>query len=210
MSQNGMLKELKDLKSPISPRDIQLHDVSQEKQLVIMDNAATELPKIENEVPKAITNDEEDIAKFFITDAKNESTMKLDESLLRKSKINDDTLLKGANYSIFDSQIIQKPSDEKKVKHEINLMASDTMFYDTIPILDKINNSQDLMKAMNEMKSKRDESILSHYLIQELLDRRLKIENYIEMKQIKELVKDNKLYRGVTISPTNFELIDHM
>ena len=130
--------------------------------------------------------------------------------MLRKSKLNDNTLIKGANFSMFESQIIQKSSEFKKMKHEICLMSSETMFYDTVSIIDKTKSSLDLMKAMTDIKSKRDESILSHFLIQELLDRRLKIEDYVDIDQIKQLTKENKLYRGVTISPKNFELIDNL
>jgi hypothetical protein len=37
-------------------------------------------------------------------------------------------------------------------------------------------------------------------LIEEMLERRILIEDFIETNKLKELVKDNKLYRGITIS----------
>ena len=99
---------------------------------------------------------------------------------------------------------------KNKLRQELDYISSDTMFFDTIRILDKINSSLELMKAMNERKSKRNENILFQSVIQELLDRRLLIEDYVEKNKILELTQENKLYRGITISPKSFELIDEL
>lgn len=215
-SEQGILKDMKDFKSPVSPRELvaivpkQLAITNQSENEHRKEENSKDQPAIADEDPKAIMNDETDIDKFFITDAKNESTMKLDDTLLRKSKLHDETIIRGGNLSLFESQILQKSTDYKKIKQKLNLLASDTMFFDTVSIIDEIHNSLDLMKAMNDIKSKRDESVISHLLIQELLDRKLKIEDYIDVEKIKELTRENKLYRGVTISHKNFELIDNL
>lgn len=143
------------------------------------------------------------------------------------------------NLSMFDSQIMSKTVDAKKVKSTINMLASDTYFYNQgdsfIKILDKVSNSLEFMKAClnhnsysasrasynsgNEVgdkrSSKRSEGVsknifIMQSLIEELLDRKLLIEDYIDVAKIRELTSENKLYRGITINSKIFDIINEI
>lgn len=209
----GLLKELNEIKSPLSPRELRESGMIS-PSLILSTNSELNNAVIESETNmKALTNEEkDDLEKFFITNANNETSSQINETLIKRSKIIDDTLLKSGNQnmSIFESQILHKAYDHKKLKQELETMTSDTLFYDTIQILDRVNDSLELMKAMNEKKSKRSENILFHSVIQELLDRRLLIEDYVDKNKILELTRENKLYRGMTISPQTFENVDQL
>lgn len=52
----------------------------------------------------------------------------------------------------------------------------------------------------NANKAGRDETKMYISLIEELLERRLLIEDFIDIKKLSNLVKDNKMFRGITIS----------
>ena len=212
----GFLKELNEIKSPLSPRELRESGMMS-PDIALTNNSELNNAVIESEKNqniKAITNEEEkeELEKFFITN-NNDSAIRMDDTLFKnKSKFADDTLLKtgNQNLSLFESQILQKAYDHKKLRQELDFISSDTLFYDTICILDQINSSLELMKAMNEKKSKRNDNILFQSVIQELLDRRLLIEDYVEKSKILELTNENKLYRGITISPETFKLVDEL
>lgn len=110
-----------------------------------------------------------------------------------------------------------KAIDSKKTQSQIDILASDAYFFNQgdsfTKILDKVSNSLEFMKAVNEKRTTRSESVsknifIMQSLIEELLDRKLLIEDYIDIKKIRELTHENKLYKGITISPRIFDIIN--
>jgi hypothetical protein len=217
----GILKELQEIKAPLSPKEFKESEILTPQSLMIT-NSELNNARIDSEKDQKPIIDEEELEKFFITNANNDFS-KFDETILKKSKLFDDTILKGiTSLSIFDSQILNKEKDQKKLKQQLDLMASDTLFYDSISILDEVDNSLDLMKALKSekigqkelsktsVKSFKSQITLVESLIQELIDRRLLIEDYIPASKLVSLAKSNKLYRGITIHPRTFEAVDTM
>lgn len=80
-------------------------------------------------------------------------------------------------------------------------MISDTLFYDKLNLLDQVNSSSQLLQGMFNLNQAagRDETKKFISLIEEMLERRILIEDFVEANKLRELLKDNKLYRGITI-----------
>lgn len=87
------------------------------------------------------------------------------------------------------------------IKRTINTLASDTIFYEKLNLLDQVNNSSQLLQGMfNSNKAGRDETKIYISLIEELLERWLLIEDFIEITKLQNMVKENKMFWGITIS----------
>ena len=62
----------------------------------------------------------------------------------------------------------------------------------------------------NSNKAGWDETKMYISLIEELLEWRLLIEDFIDIKKLSNLVKDNKMFRGITISQDALKFIDDL
>ena len=90
-------------------------------------------------------------------------------------------------------------------------MAEDTLFMDGINLLDQVNDSSELLQGLfKSNRSGRADTKIYLSLIEELLERRLLIEEFIESSKLKELIKDNRLYRGITISEDAYLGLEHL
>ena len=87
----------------------------------------------------------------------------------------------------------------------------DTLFFDQVSLMEKVSGSNEWMKGIfgNMDPVSRKDAILFEAFLEELMEKRLRVEEFLDKATLERLLK-NDLYRGVSFSNETKSLVDSL